>query len=43
MCNSQYVTRLAQQDIGSVNLDTRYEVGDDTSDTRLHSFYFLNF
>ena len=43
MCNSQYVRRLAHHDVVGVQLDTRYEVGHDESDTKVHSFYFLNF
>ena len=36
MCNSQYVNRLAHHDVGGVQLDTRYEVGDDASDNFIH-------
>jgi hypothetical protein len=34
--------RLAHHDVGC-QVDTRYEVGHDASDTKVHSFYFLNF
>jgi len=43
MCNSQCVRRLAHHDVGGVQLDTRYEVVRDSSDTKVHSLYFSNF
>ena len=36
MCNSQYVMRLPHHDVGSVQLDARYVVGRDSSDTKVH-------
>jgi len=35
MCNSQNVRRLAPHDVGSVQVDTRYEVGHDAGDTKV--------
>jgi hypothetical protein len=40
MCNSECVIWLAH-DVGG-QVDTRYEVGHDASDAKVHSFHFLN-
>ena len=40
--NNKKKKMLAHHDVGGVQLDTRDEVGHDASDTKVHSFYFLN-